>query len=199
VYVVGVIGEDRAVAQNPNSDVDRAMSALGATSIPYRSFADVPSAPTISAETADNTADFPLLVSALPAAAPFRIPHARMPARDNSDNSPMGNSVPMKAAAPVTEAQVPARPMMQPDAPQPAEQARRLETPTPSPSVNPPFRHTPSSPESQPDMGHAASDGIDSHRTTPLAAVFRTLHAARPAPAPRTGTQTKLQNMFSLL
>jgi hypothetical protein len=185
------------VTQDPNSDVDRAMSALGGTTIPYRSFADVPSATTISTQVADDTADFPLLVAALPAIGPFRIPHAQMLARDNSENSPMGTSVPMQAKVLVTEAMPPASPKMQPNAPQPAKPARRLETPTSS-SVNRPFRAAPPSPGSQPHMGRAASDGIDSHRT-PLEAVFRTLHAAKPPPEPQTETQTRLQNMFSLL
>jgi hypothetical protein len=186
------------VAQDPNSDVDRAMSALGGTSIPYRSFADVPSATTISTQVADDTADFPLLVSALPAIGPFRIPHAGMAARDNSENSPMGTSVSMKAKVLETEAKAPASPQIQPNAPQPAEPARRLERPASSSSINRPFRHAPPSPGSQPHMGRAASDDIDSHRT-PLEAVFRTLHAAKLPPEPRTETKTRLQNMFSLL
>jgi hypothetical protein len=190
------LGKAGAVAQDPNSDVDRAMSALGGTSIPYRTFTHV--AATNSTRPADNIADFPLLASALPAAAPFHVPRTRTPGRDNSENSPMGNSLAIKANVAVTDAQASARSKMLPNAPQPAEQARGPEKLTPSSSVNRPFRHPPQSSGLQPHMGGAPANGIDS-RKTPLEAVFRTLHAAKPPPEPRTETQTRLQNIFSIL
>jgi hypothetical protein len=189
------------VAQGPNSDVDRAMTALGATPMPYRSFADVPSAPTISTQEAGGTADFPLLVSALPEVARLQIPHplsARTPAPDNPERSATGTPAPVNAGVVETAARAPANLDTRPNVMAISGHDRTFDPPTASPSIDPPFRRPSPSRGPQPHTAGLPLDGAGGHRTS-LGAVFRTLHAAEPNRKPRTETQKGLQNMFSLL
>jgi hypothetical protein len=189
------------VAQDPNSDVDRAMTALGATQMPYRSFADVPSAPTISIQGAGGTADFPLLVSALPEVARLQMPHplpAGTPAPDDPERSATGTPAPMNAGVIEAAARAPANLDTRPNVMPISGQDRKFDAPTASPSIDPPFRRPSPSRGPQPHTARLPLDGVDGHRTS-LGAVFRTLHAAEPSRKPRTETQKGLQDMFGLL
>jgi hypothetical protein len=189
------------VAQDPNSDVDRAMTALGATQMPYRSFAEVPSAPTISTPGAGGTADFPLLVSALPEVAQSQIPYpfsARVPAPDNPERSATGTPAPTNAGVVETAARAPANLDTRPNVMPIPGQDPICDAPTASPSIAPPFRRPSASRGPQPQTARLPLDGIGGHRTS-LGAVFRTLHGAEPNRKPVTETQKGLQDMFSLL
>ena len=199
--VIVIEGKNKPVAQDPSSDVDRAMTALGATPMPYRSFADVPSTPNISNQAAGGTTDFPLLASALPEVARFQMPHAlfaRTPAPDNPERAAMGTPAPMNAGVVESAAPALANIDTQPHVMPFSGHDRKFDAPTASPSVGPPFRRPPPSGGRQPHIVDLPLDGVSEHRT-PLGAVFRTLLAAEPSRKPRTEAQKGLQNMFSLL
>jgi hypothetical protein len=194
-------GKIKAVAQDPNSDVDRAMTALGATPMTYHSFAAVPSAPTVSTPAAGGAADFPLLVSALPEVARFQMPHplsARTSVPDNPERSATRTQASTNAGGVETAAQASTNLETGPNVMPISGQDRKFDAPTASSSVDPPFRRPPPSRGPQPHSVGSPLDGIGGHRT-PLGAVFRTLHTAESNRKPQTEAQVGLQNMFSRL
>jgi hypothetical protein len=207
-YIVIVIEEVKTMAESPNSDIDCAMTAFGGVPMPYRSFADVPSASIVSSQATGNTADFPLLVSALPAVAQSHIPHPlsnRPPTHDGSERSATKTPAPMNAGDGDTGMSAPANLETQPGlipitgtSSTSGIDDRRVDAPAALPFGDPPFRHPSASHGLWPDKASLALDGSGGYRMS-LEVVFRTLRAAKPNRKPLIETQKELQKMFSLL
>jgi hypothetical protein len=206
-YEAATIGEHPSVTQDPNSDVDRAVAAFGASPMPYRTFGDVPTAPAGPDKAAERVVDFPLLLAALPEVAQLRIPNALdagTPKPDNSEKPYAASFEPVKTRgkAPGTEAPtlVPHKLEVQ-TSPRTAapEQARRIRKRAVESSVNSPVQR-----DGAPSLTvlHRAAPRFTAaqiHRT-PLDEVFRTLGAAAwPWQDKRAEIHTELQNMFRLL
>jgi hypothetical protein len=190
------------VTRNPDSDVDRAVAALGASPMPYRSFSDAaPASPTSDGSVGGNK-EFSLLVSALPQVAMFQTSHTlpdRMAAPGNHKVSAADALAPIEAEAAETAAQAAVVQTQQPNAMSLKEQAARNPVASPaSQASDTPFRYAAPSGKMPSQRSSVQLPSIDSHATS-LRAVFRALQAAEPSRKPLFEKKTGLKNLFNLL
>jgi hypothetical protein len=197
------------MAQDPNTDVDRAMAALSASPTPYRNFPDMTASPAGKDQSSRRAADFPLLLSALPEVAQFPIPSApsgRTLAPRDVESPPAAKHPPVPQHEPV-EAMVARARTRAPEIPSETRTVQPRTVPQPHentgpsagfaapPPANPPFRRSvsPMSPRQ-----HATTRPLaDANEpSTPLAVVFRILRSGEAHVGGRNEIQTELLNVF---
>jgi hypothetical protein len=200
------------VVQDPNTDVDRAMAALSASPMPYRTFPDMTASPLGKDQSPRRAVDFPLLVSALPEVAQFPIPNSsagRTLAPKDVESPPVAGHPPVPQHEPAEAALARARTR----APEIPSEARTVQPKTrpqthesmgapasfaPAPPLNPPFRPSVSPMSSRPRAVTRPLTGAN-EPSTPLAVVFRILRAGEAHVGGRNEVQTGLHNMFRYL
>ena len=185
---------NQALAQDFNPDVDRALVALAASPMLYRSFVTSPAGPAGTGQIASHMVTpeqspepqralgFPLLLAALPEIAQLSMPKA----------PPLENTTP-----PRVRTQNIQRPIQEPVAPMTARAAAtsiRPQPRTPSPVFQ--SRYEPARPAPRQDL--PASSASD-HSATNLAAVFHGLQTKNSPRRERTEVKSDLQEMFSRL
>ena len=95
------------LATRSDADVERAIAAFGAPSMPYRTFRVEPPTPNAAAPSQSTAVAFPLLVAALPETAGVPAP-SPPPQGAEAWPSPVATSLPAEPAAPIPADQEPA-------------------------------------------------------------------------------------------
>ena len=189
---------------NSNSDVGRAIAALGASSMNYRTFPPDHPAPLSPAETAERVAGFSLLLAAMPEARTLQATASEADLAELSayraDASPVPAMQPATAPSPAPK---PVRAASPPAsaAPAPVPRYRPAETP-PEPATSYKLAPQPllgATPQQERDAGPRTPITAGSRQRTPLTAVFRQLQGDNPHHTGHDGRRTVLQDMLSLL